>query len=158
MNPFDRDSTRRRYVDVTVVEFAAHTAYLDPITGTGYLVTPHPDTDVPPPEDPLVEAAWSGSLYEDDQPGRLSLYDADLRGALNHLASEGWEPLLDEIGEIEEAGWTTDGRRALCLYAMPATEPCVEALHRALTALDIASDVHVRVRHKTDKNSPDVAD
>lgn len=146
MNLFDRDSTRRRYVDVTVLEFAAHTAYLDPVTGTGYLVTPRPQNDVPAPEDPLVEAAWSDCLGG-HAPAGLSLYDADRRDAFEHLACEGWEPLLDEDGGIEEAGWTTDGRRALCLYAMPTGgEPCVEALHRALTALDIASDVHVRVR------------
>ncbi|WP_329001015.1 hypothetical protein OHA18_42110 [Kribbella sp. NBC_00709] len=152
MNPFDRDSTRRRYVDVTVVEFAAHTAYLDPVTGTGYLVTPRPQNDVPAPEDPLVEAAWSDCLGGRTRDG-LSLYDADRREGLAHLAEEGWEPLLDEAGEIEEAGWTTDGRRALCLYAMPtAGEPCVEALHHALTALDIASDVHVRVRRENSRD------
>lgn len=151
MNPFDREANRRGYVDVTVVEFAAHTAYLDPLTGTGYLVLPRPESDVPAPQDPLVEAAWASCLEAENRPAGLSLYGADRRSAFDELASEGWEPLLDEEGEIEEAGWTTDGRRAVCLYAAPAAgEPCVEALHRALLALDIASDVHVRVRQTAD--------
>ena len=152
MNPFDRQPSYRGYVDVTVVEFAAHAAYLDPLTGTGYLVMPSPTTDVPAPQDPLVEAAWIDCLDGQDRPAGLSLYDADRHSALEHLATEGWEPLLAETGEMEEAGWTTDGRRAVCLYAMPATgEPCVEALHRALLALDIASGVHVRVRQAVDE-------
>ncbi|TCC26876.1 hypothetical protein [Kribbella speibonae] len=158
MNPFDREPSHRGYVDVTVVEFAAHTAYLDPLTGTGYLVTPRPATDVPAPQDPLVEAAWTDCLDGQARPAGLSLYDADRHSALEHLATEGWEPLLDETGEMEEAGWTTDGRRAVCLYAMPAGgEPRVEALHRALLALDIASGVHVRVRQAVDEG-PSAAD
>jgi hypothetical protein len=155
VNPFDHEPHLRNYVDVTVVEFAAHTAYLDPVTGTGYLVVPRPETDVPAPQDPLVEAAWAGCLEAEIHPAGLSLYDADRRSAFDQLAGEGWRPLLDEEGEIEEAGWTTDGRRAVCLYAIPAAdEPCMEALHRALLALDIASDVHVRVRQTPDNEPP----
>jgi hypothetical protein len=155
VNPFDREPSRRGYVDVAVVEFAAHTAYLDPLTGTGYLVTPRPTTDVPAPQGPLVEAVWKDCLDGQNRPAGLSLYDADRRSALEHLATEGWEPLLDETGDMEEAGWTTDGRRAVCLYAMPAAgEPCVEALHRALLALDIASGVHVRVHKAADERPP----
>jgi hypothetical protein len=45
------------YVDVTVGGFAAHTAYLDPEAGTGYLVKPLPENDVPAPRDPFVEVA-----------------------------------------------------------------------------------------------------
>jgi hypothetical protein len=135
------------------MEFAAHTAFLDPLTGTGYLVLPRPATDVPAPQDPLVEAAWGRCLDSDDGTDGtgvavgLSLYEADRRSAFEHLAEQGWEPLLDDDGEIEEAGWTTDGRRAICVYSIPAEgEPGLEALQCALMALDIASDVHVRVR------------
>ena len=49
----------RPYVDVTVVEFAAHTAFLDPVTGIGYLVLPPAGSDIEALSDPLVEAAWS---------------------------------------------------------------------------------------------------
>jgi len=36
----------RPYVDVTVVDFAAHTAFLDPVTGIGYLVLPPAGSDI----------------------------------------------------------------------------------------------------------------
>lgn len=57
MTPSEGERGRPRYVDVTIVEFASHTAYLDPLTGVGYLVTPRPGTDVGPFADPLIEAA-----------------------------------------------------------------------------------------------------
>ncbi|MEU8223702.1 hypothetical protein [Kribbella sp. NPDC048915] len=154
MNRPDREPSHPGYVDVTVMEFAAHTAYLDPLTGTGYLVLPRPSTDVPAPQDPLVEAAWDNCLEGAEGEAGLSLYEADLRSAFEHLAQDGWEPLLDDAGEIEEAGWTTDGRRALCLYAVPfGGEPDLESLQCALLALDIASDVHVRVHDADEKRA-----
>lgn len=121
------------YVDVTVVEFAAHTAYLDPRTGTGYLITPWPESDV---TDPITEG------------GGQSLYEADHQAAFEHLAIEGWQPLPDEQGDTERAGWTNDGRLGLCLYRQPiADPPTLEALSRALMALDIAADLGSRSRH-----------
>ena len=153
MNHFDHDPDRTGYVDVMIIEFAAHTAYLDPRTGTGYLITPPPESDVAAPEDPLVAAAWSNSLHQHGRAGGLSLHEADRRGALDHLTQEGWEPLLDEYGEIEQAGWTMDGRLALCLYGSPtAGEPCLEALSRALMALDIAAGIGSR--HRQPVESP----
>ncbi|TDU83275.1 hypothetical protein EV138_5737 [Kribbella voronezhensis] len=137
MKHFDPDHPA--FVDVTVVEFAAHTAYLDPRTGTGYLITPRPESDV---ADPLTES------------GGQSLYDADRQAAFDHLAIEGWEPLLDEHGDIERAGWTTDDRLGLCLYCVPtAGEPSLEALSRALMALDIAAHLSTRSRHETNDQS-----
>lgn len=148
MNQFDHHPDRPGYVDVTIIEFAAHSAYLDPRTGTGYLVTPPPESDFAALDDPLVRGAWSGSLHENDRSAGLSLYEADRQCALDHLAQEGWEPLLDEDGEIERAGWTTDDRLALCLYGVPtAGEPCLETLTRSLMALDIAADLGTRSRH-----------
>jgi hypothetical protein len=139
------DPNPRSYVDVTVVEFAAHTAYLDPRTGTGYLITPRPEWDVAAPTDPLVDAAWSGSLRDQGRTQGLSLHAADRRSAIGYLAGEGWGPLLDKNGRIEQAGRTADGRRALCLYGPPtAGEPCLEALGRSLMALDIAAGLMVR--------------
>ncbi len=140
MQYYDPDQNPPGYVDVTIVEFAAHTAYLDPRTGTGYLITPWPESDV---ADPLTEGVGQ------------SLHEADQQAAFDHLAIDGWEPLLDEHGEIERAGWTTDGRLGLCLYCVPtAGEPSLETLSRALMALDIAADLSNRSRHAADNQRP----
>ncbi|MFG1624725.1 hypothetical protein [Kribbella sp. NPDC049227] len=148
MSHFDRDPWVPGYVDVTIVEFAAHTAYLDPRSGTGYLVTPRPETDVAAPEDPLVQAVWSDSLHDPGRVGGLSLNSADRQEAFDYLRDEGWLPLLDDQGGIEPAGWTADGRQALCLYGTPTSgRPCLETLSRALMALDIAAGLGTRSRH-----------
>lgn len=155
MNHCDREPNQLGYVDVTVVEFAAHIAYLDPRTGTGYLVTPQPETDLAAREDAPVEAVWSASLHDDDRSSGLSLHAADRRCALDYLAEEGWALLLHEDGEIETAGWTSDGRMALCLYGLPtAGEPCLGALSRALMALDIAADLGDRSSHRAPGERP----
>ncbi|WP_460661788.1 hypothetical protein [Kribbella swartbergensis] len=120
----------REYVDVTVVEFATHTAYLDPRTGTGYLVTPAPDHDIPAPG------------------GGLSLHTADWHRARSHLEEEGWQLLYDDEGKIERAGLTADGRTVVCLFGPPtADQPSLEALRRALIALDVAADIVPSTRH-----------
>ncbi|WBQ02076.1 hypothetical protein [Kribbella sp. CA-293567] len=108
------------YVDVTIVEFAQHTAYLDPRAGTGYLVTPGPA---------------AGVAGEDDW-----------LHALDHLEQLGWELLRDEEGRIEEAGWTTGGLLAVCLYGSepPTIEPTLENLRRSLAALGLAADLEQR--------------
>jgi hypothetical protein len=41
-----------------VIMFAAHTAYLDPMTGAGLLVQPDPANDVDPPDGLLGERVW----------------------------------------------------------------------------------------------------
>lgn len=136
------EDRRPRYVDVTIVEFAAHTAYLDPLTGVGYLVAPRPDTDVGALVDPLVEAAWSERLEDPGRAGHLSLHEADRAQALSQLAELGWALLYDEEGGVETAGRTTDGREALCIYSDPATpDPTLDAIDCAVIALDIAADL-----------------
>jgi hypothetical protein len=135
------------FVDVTIVEFAAHTAYLDPETGTGYLVNPLPDNDIPAPRDPFVENAWSERSNGHVRIGGQSLHTADRLWALSHLEQEGWTFLHDEHGQVENAGRTTDGRLVQCLYGSPiVAEPTMDALSRALMALDIAAGVDVRSR------------
>lgn len=122
------------YVDVTIVEFASHTAYLDPRTGTGYLVTPDPELDIPAPDDPFV--------------GGLSLHTADWRRALSHLEEDGWQLLYDDEGRVERAGLTAGGRTVVCLYAAPtADQPSLETLRLALIALDLAAGVNPTTRH-----------
>ncbi|MFI7068405.1 hypothetical protein ACIBL3_45980 [Kribbella sp. NPDC050124] len=123
------------FIDVAVVTFAAHCAYLDSRIGTGYLVAPAPESDLAAPTTSLVEATGS------------SLYAADLRHALGYLSEEGWGLLLDENGDVEQAGRTADGGAVLCLYGEPAAgEPCLESLSRSLTALDIAVGLDDRRR------------
>ena len=134
---------RPAYVDVTVVEFAAHTAYLDPATGIGYLVLPRADSDVDALSDPLVEAAWSERLSDFGDTPRLSLHTADRRRALDHLGAAGWSLLRDEAGDVEVAGRTSDDRQAVCIYGPPTMEPpTLEALDYAIIALDMAANLH----------------
>lgn len=136
------EDRRPRYVDVTIVEFAAHTAYLDPLTGVGYLVAPRPETDVDALIDPLVEAAWSERLEGVGGLAPLSLHAADRERALSHLSELGWALLYNEDGSVETAGRTTDGREALCIYGDPETpDPSLDAIDCAVIALDIAADL-----------------
>ena len=137
MNQSEHEPGMSDYVDVTIVEFATHTAYLDPRTGTGYLVTPHPERDIPAPDDPFV--------------GGLSLHTADWRRALSHLEEDGWDLLYDDEGKVERAGLTPDGRTVVCLYGPPAAEqPSLDSLRRALIALDLAAGVDPTTRHPDD--------
>jgi hypothetical protein len=140
MTPPEDEQYPSPYVDVTIIEYAAHTAYLDPLTGVGYLLTPRPGTDVKAPADPLVDAAWSDRLHDHAQPTHLSLHGADRQHALTHLGERGWALLYDEDGRIEIAGRTADGREALCIYGAPTTDnPTLDALDCAIIALDIAA-------------------
>jgi len=134
VNQSEHEPSRPDYIDVTIVEFATHTAYLDPRTGTGYLVTPDPERDIPAPDAPFV--------------GGLSLHTADWQRALSHLEEDGWQLLYDDNGRVERAGLTTDGRTVVCLFGSPtADQPSLETLRRALIALDLAAQVDPTTRH-----------
>jgi hypothetical protein len=137
VNQSEHEPTWSDYVDVTIVEFATHTAYLDPRTGTGYLVTPDPEQDIPAPDDPFV--------------GGLSLHTADWRRAIRHLEEDGWQLLYDDEGKVERAGRTPDGRTVVCLFGAPTgDQPSLEILRRALIALDLAAGVDPTTRHPED--------
>lgn len=122
---------------VTVAEFAAHTAYLEPGTGTGLFVAPRPDTDVVAPGD------WGPDVGRPGTADALSLHAADRAYALQRLARDGWRLLDDERGLIEPAGWTPDARPAVCLSAVrsSARHVLLEDLQYAITALHIAADL-----------------
>jgi hypothetical protein len=138
VNQSEHEPSWSDYVDVTIVEFATHTAYLDPRTGTGYLVTPDPELDIPAPDDPFV--------------GGLSLHTADWRRAMSHLEEDGWQLLYDDEGRVERAGLTADGRAVVCLFGAPtADQPSLETLRRALIALDLAAGVNPATRHEADE-------
>ena len=130
------------YVDVAIVQFAAHCAYLDTETGTGYLVVPSVTRDVPPPRDPLVEAAWFGDI----ENAGTSLHTADRRHALRELEEAGWELLCSENGTVEIAGTTVEGGCALCLFGPSRQEhPSLADLARSIVALDVAAGISVRL-------------
>ncbi len=98
---------------MTVIDVASHTAYLEPITGTGLLVLP---------------------------PGQ-SAPSSDWEAALAELDELGWFLLDDETGQVETAGRTADDRIAVCLYADTAIieEPTQTRIRHALTALSLAA-------------------
>src|SRR5665647_3827987 len=100
--------------------FAAHTAYLDLMTGTGLLVRPDPADD-----------QWLD--------GMVSLHAADWDAAIAHLRGLGWEPLEseEEDGTPMFAGVTADGRDAIALYGRePVTSmPSIMELGEADTEL-----------------------
>jgi hypothetical protein len=100
------------YLDVTVIDVASHTAYLEPFTGTGFLVLP---------------------------PGR-SAPNSDAELALAEL-DFGWFLLDDATGQVDTAGRTIDNRIAICLYAVTAgiDDPSQSDIRRALTALRVAA-------------------
>ncbi|MFI5693918.1 hypothetical protein ACIA58_18880 [Kribbella sp. NPDC051586] len=155
MSKPDDEQDQPCFVDVSIVEFAAHVAYLDPLTGTGYLVAPRAECDVEALVDPLVEAAWSERLNDFADTRRLSLHAADRRRALSCLAETGWSLLRDEAGQVEIAGRTAEGRQALCIYG-PAIveEPTLEALDRAVIALDVAAALTVHTSSSDDTLDP----
>jgi hypothetical protein len=76
--------------------FAAHTAYIDPMTGEGLLVRPRPELDL--------------------GFGFPSLHAADWGAAIAHLSWLGWEPMEDDDGSPMLAGITADGRDIIGLY------------------------------------------
>src|SRR5450756_1280403 len=78
--------------------FAAHVAYLDPMTGEGLLVRPKPADDL--------------------TVGMPSLHAADWDHAIAHLRGLGWEPTADDDGTPMLAGVTADGRDVIGLYRL----------------------------------------
>jgi hypothetical protein len=83
---------------MNTITFAAHVAYLDPMTGEGILVRPKPADDL--------------SL------SMPSLHAADWDAAMAHLRGQGWEPTADDDGSPMLAGLTADGRDVIGLYGL----------------------------------------
>jgi hypothetical protein len=93
------------------IAFAAHRAVLAPTTGTGLLVRPHPDDDVPALD------------------GMVSLHHADWNAAMTTVSAMGWEPVAAADGGLSVVGYTDDGRDVVSLsgtqpvaYSPTATE------------------------------------
>jgi len=81
------------------ITFAAHVAYVDPMTGEGLLVRPKPADDL--------------SLSD-----MVSLHAADWDAAMHHLRGLGWGPTADDDGSLMLAGITADGREVIGLYGL----------------------------------------
>ncbi|NTW42263.1 MAG: hypothetical protein HGA44_20710 [Cellulomonadaceae bacterium] len=77
-----------------------HVAHLDALTGSGLLVLPRPDDDVP---DPFPAVA-------------LTLRQAQRREALRALDAMGWEPSEGDDGGWCWEGVAADGRQLVGLY------------------------------------------
>lgn len=126
------DRTQEETV-VTVAEFAAHVAYLEPWTGIGLLVAPRPGTD-----------AWSGDGGAYGRTGGgLSLQTADRAHALKELDQAGWRVLDNGTGMVEPAGRTADGHLAVCMHAVQVADRqlVLEDLQHAITALHVTANL-----------------
>jgi hypothetical protein len=100
-------------VDVTIVDLADHTAYLEPRTGTGFLLVPGLSQPV------------------------------DWEDALDRLDPLGWFLLDDEFGDVETAGHSYDGRLAICIYGDDSiiSAPSLADIRAALVALRLAAGI-----------------
>ena len=98
---------------------AAHTAYLDVMTGEGLLVLPHADDDLGSPL------------------GVASLHEADWNAMLRTLDHLGWEPTEGEGGDLCAVGEDADGRTVVGLYGRePITsEPRLDETEASLARL-----------------------
>ncbi len=81
------------------VVFASHIAYLDDLTGCGFLVRPKPGDDIPSPS------------------AGPSLHEADWNAIVRLLDDEGWEPIedADRHGGPCVEGYTADGKQVIVL-------------------------------------------
>ncbi|WP_406054451.1 hypothetical protein [Kribbella sp. NBC_00889] len=129
-------------MDVTVVEFAAHAAYLEPVTGMGLLVAPRSEIDVVAADDWWPGETWQ-TTWKDCPAVGLSVHAADHANALEVLADAGWTLLEAGDGAVQLAGHTADGCAAMCLYADRTTyeQLVVEDFQRGFTALRTAAKV-----------------
>ena len=136
----DRLADDPAFVDLTVVELGLHTAYLDPLTGTGLLVLPLPELDVPPLSNAFVDVAWCTQQEDFVRADGLSLQRADWLAALDELEQLGWV-LFDHEGQIDIAGRTRGGQVAACLIGDDPiiTDPDIATLRSTLAALRFAA-------------------
>ncbi len=97
------------------MQFASNMAVLDPMTGQGLLVRPHPADDL--------------------TMGLPSLHESDWHRVIAELDRLGWEPTEDCDGLPMFDGMTTDGRDVIGLYGrepvttMPTLSETSGAMH-----------------------------
>jgi len=95
---------------VETIAYACHTAYLNPLTGSGLLVRPRPELD-------LRTTGLAPSLHE-----------ADWNHAMRDLDARGWEPTESERGAIAVDSYMPDGREVIGLHGRHPiiAEPTIE--------------------------------
>lgn len=126
------------------VTFAAHVeAYLDPMTGAGLLVLPHPE-DLDSGFDALVttmEEIEARKLAELD--GGVRSHETDWSYAIAELDRLGYVPAEAEDGDVCYGGDTLDGRSVFGLYGRePITStPSPEEYAEAFRELENMADV-----------------
>lgn len=112
------------------ITYAAHVAYLDPMTGQGLLVLPEPTDDLyglatADPSAP-IPGAVSAEAY--------SLHSADLASAVRDLRAAGWVLAEDEDGWTPlTVGEDAHGRAvvALCGLSPIIGEPSLDEMAEA---------------------------
>jgi hypothetical protein len=139
-DPATSPADDQAFVDLTVVDLGLHTAYLDPLTGTGLLVLPLPELDIPPLSTTFVDIAWCAQSDDFACADGLSLQRADWLAALDELEQLGWV-LFDHEGQIDIAGRTRAGQVAACLIGDHPiiTDPDIATIRATLAALRSAA-------------------
>ncbi|TWE11260.1 hypothetical protein [Rudaeicoccus suwonensis] len=96
------------------LQTAAHTAYLHPTSGTGFLVLPDPEADL-----------HLADLLPNGEEHVSSLQKSDYTAMLYELLAAGWR-ICDEGSPV--IGELPDGRKVamLCAHALAAENPCIE--------------------------------
>ncbi|MCY1144040.1 hypothetical protein OWR29_39105 [Actinoplanes sp. Pm04-4] len=107
------------------ISYACHTAYLDPMTGSGLLVRPNPDDDVATPTEP-------GKIY-----ATLSIHEADWDAVMRDLGHRGGEPSRDDKDDLILNGHTSDGDEVIALYGEDSIidEPTIEQTRESFVEL-----------------------
>ncbi|MFB6718911.1 hypothetical protein ACFCV3_02080 [Kribbella sp. NPDC056345] len=128
-----------------LVQFAAHTAYLDPMYGTGRLVRPRAEDDIGPLEGVDPRRIWLPNCDEYATVPELSLHWADWESAVQELYHRGWEVLEDDDGDMLVSGTSEDGRVAIGLYTKSIIgDPDWLEIEAAIRELCAAADVRPR--------------
>lgn len=128
------------------LNFVVHTAYLDPMTGSGLLVQPHPDEDIDPPDGILGERVWLPSIGQYGHQPALSLHWADWESAMRELHQINWSLLEGDDGLPEIVGSTNDGRQAIGLYCEDSliSSPTIPEIDSALRELSRLAGVNLQ--------------
>lgn len=123
-------------VDVTIIDLAAHTAYLEPLTGTGLLLLPLAEHDIAALAQPFVGVRSSA--------GYLGFHCIERTGSTRCASSAG---SAGSCSTTNKARWrlrdSVDGRLAMWIYGDDSVidEPGPEEIRAALTALHIAAGI-----------------
>ena len=129
---------------MNTITIAAHVeAYLDPMTGAGLLVIPHPE-DLDPGFDALVTTMEEIEARKQvARDSGVRPHETDWSYAIAELDRLGYEPAEAEDGDICYGGDTLDGRSVFGLYgrepitSMPSPGECAEAFRELESMADV---------------------